>query len=83
MLKDNQKFLLKLSDEKFRNDREADKAQKLFDVKQRWIQRHKADPFLDYDIVYKDDEEIHEQARMQFGYLEKFNTGGPEARRKA
>ena len=52
-------------------------------MKQRWIQKHKADPLLDYDIVYKDDEEIHEQERMQFGYLEKFNTAGPDVRHKA
>lgn len=49
----------------------------------RWISKHKADPYLDYDVVYKDDEEIHEHERMQFSYLEKFNSGGPEARRKA
>lgn len=38
------------------------------EVKKEWIKRHKADPFLDFDIVYKDDEEIHEQTRMQFAF---------------
>ena len=49
-------------------------------MKQAWIKSHKADPYLDYDIVYKDDEEIHEQERMSFGYLANFNSGGPNAR---
>ena len=31
--------------------------------------RHKADPNLDYDIIFKDDEEIHEGVKMQFSFL--------------
>ena len=31
--------------------------------------RHKADPDLDYDIIFKDDEEIHEGVKMQFSFL--------------
>lgn len=78
----NQKFLLTLSDETFTKERSAKRSHNLFNVRQKWIQTHKADPFLDYDILYRDDEEIHENKRMQFAYLQKFNSGGPEARRK-
>ena len=31
--------------------------------------RHKADPDLDYDIVFKDDEEIHDNTKMNFSFL--------------
>ena len=37
-------------------------------VKDDWIRRHKADPDLDFDIVFKDDEEIHEGVKMQFSF---------------
>ena len=39
------------------------------DLKRDWIMRHKADPDLDYDIIFKDDEEIHEGVKMQFSFL--------------
>ena len=47
-------------------------------MKQAWIKKHKADPYLDFEVVYKDDEEIHENVRMQFGYLAQYNSGAPQ-----
>jgi len=82
-LESNQKFLLELSPDAFQTARKEDYKRKYREVKQAWIQKHKADPYLDQDIVYRDDEEIHEQVRMRFGFLAQINSGGPEARRKA
>lgn len=31
--------------------------------------RHKADPDLDYDIIFKDDDDIHDSIKMQFSFL--------------
>ena len=39
------------------------------DLKVDWIMRHKADPELDYDIIFKDDDEIHDHVKMQFTFL--------------
>ena len=46
------------------------------DLKRDWIMRHKADPDLDYDIIFKDDEEIHEGVKMQFSFLTQIPGGG-------
>ena len=74
-LSSNQKFLLDLSPEEFRLEREKERQRKYESVKSEWIKLHKANPYLDYDIVYKDDEEIHEGVKMQFAYLSQL-TGG-------
>lgn len=68
-LESNQKFLLDLSPEDFRNKRAEDEMRKYVTVKQAWIKKHKTDSNLDYDIVYKDDEEIHEQVRARFAFM--------------
>jgi hypothetical protein len=41
-------------------------------LKREWIQRHKTDPELDYDIVFNDDDEIHDGVKMQFSFLASF-----------
>lgn len=63
-MKQNQEFLLQLSGEKFRKQRKAEMDQKHEALKRDWIMRHKADPDLDYDIVFKDDDEIHDNIKM-------------------
>ena len=47
---------------------------KKHDLKVDWIMRHKADPDLDYDIIFKDDDEIHDQVKMQFTFLTQQQT---------
>lgn len=42
-------------------------------MKKEWIARHKADPDLDYDIIFKDDEDIHEAVKMEFSFLTSFH----------
>ena len=82
-LESDQKFLLDLSPEAFRVKRAEDEARKFLTVKQAWIKRHKQDPQLDYDIVYKDDEEIHEQVRARFSFMNQPGGGGAaDAKRK-
>ena len=44
------------------------------DLKVDWIMRHKADPELDYDVVFKDDDEIHDNIKMQFTFLTQQNA---------
>ena len=44
------------------------------DLKVDWIMRHKADPELDYDVVFKDDDEIHDNTKMQFTFLTQQNA---------
>ena len=43
-------------------------ARKESELKARWIAEHKADPRLDYDIIFKYDEEIHDGIKMQFSF---------------
>ena len=37
---------------------------KLQDLKAYWIAEHKADPRLDYDIIFKHDEDIHDNGKI-------------------
>ena len=37
-------------------------------LKAQWIERYKKDRSLD-DIIFQDDEEIHDQVKMKFAYL--------------
>ena len=48
-------------------------------VKDQWIAMHKADPTLDYDIIFKDDEDIHENVKAQFSFRQQGNRGDPNA----
>ena len=50
-------------------DRKAEKNKKHEALKRDWIMRHKADPDLDYDIVFKDDDDIHDNIKMDFSFL--------------
>lgn len=68
-LKKNQDFLLNLSPATFLDSRTTEMSRKRLQLKRDWIMRHKADPDLDYDIIFKDDEEIHDQVKMQFSFL--------------
>ncbi len=51
-------------------------------VKNDWIRRHKADADLDFDIIFKDDEEIHEGIKMQFSFQNQANQGNMDSRKK-
>ena len=60
---------MQLSGEKFRSARHAEQEKKHEALKRDWIMRHKADPDLDYDIIFKDDDDIHDSIKMQFSFL--------------
>ena len=50
-------------------------------MKKQWIADHKADPRLDYDIIFKTDDDIHDGRKMQFSFHGKDGAGaGQEAR---
>lgn len=80
-LKSNQNFLLELSGEQFNQERKAKRERKYETLKKEWIMRHKADPDLDYDIVFKDDDDIHDNIKMEFSFLTQ--QGGPAHQEKA
>ena len=67
-LQENQQFLLNLSPPEFIEERNAAMNKKREDLKKRWIQDHKADPRLDYDIIFKHDEDIHDGAKIQYSF---------------
>ena len=82
-LESNQNFLLLLSPDAFQKKRNEEQSRKKLTEKQAWIKRHKADPQLDYDIVYKDDEEIHENVRARFNFMnQQGGGGGADAKKK-
>ena len=62
-LQSNQEFLLELIPE-HKLKRQQERHKKYMEVKREWIRRHKADPYLDFEVVFRDDEEIHEGERM-------------------
>ena len=68
-LQSNQEFLLKLSGEKFNEHRKAEINRKEQAKKLEWIEEHKNNPDLDYDIVFKDDDDIHDNEKMEFSFL--------------
>ena len=61
--------MLELTPKEFKMAQQEARLAKKRRIKQDWIRKHKMDPYLDYEIVYKDDEEIHEHKRMQFSFL--------------
>ena len=81
-MKQNQEFLLQLSGEKHRLHRKAEMDKKHEALKRDWIMRHKADPDLDYDIVFKDDDEIHDNIKMNFSFLTQVPAGQDKATHK-
>ena len=81
-LTSNQEFLLELSPEEFRNQRETEKEAKYQKVKKQWIDQHKANPDLDYDIVFTDDEEIHEGVKMRFSFQNQPHQTTVDGRKK-
>lgn len=68
-LVNNQEFLLLLSPPDFLKTRTQNMQQKHEALKRQWIAEHKADPRLDFDIIFKDDEDIHEGVKMEFSFL--------------
>ena len=67
--------MLKLSGEKFNQERKAEIKRKEEILKQKWIQEHKGDAELDFDIVFKDDDDIHDNEKMEFSYLSQQGAG--------
>ena len=41
----------------------------------KWIKEHMANPMLDYDLIFKPDDEIHGSERMVFSFHGKDATG--------
>lgn len=72
-LKLNQEFLLDLSEPSFLRDRETKRTEKILNLKRDWIARHRKDPELDYEIIFKDDEDIHDGVKCEFSFLATFN----------
>ena len=67
-LQSNRAFLLSLCPAKFLAERQQREAEKLKLLKNQWIGEHMANPALDYDIIFKTDDEIHEGVQMQFSF---------------
>ena len=67
-LTDNQQFLLSLSDRDFLAERATKIEQSHEQVRLDWINEHKNNPHLDYDIIFTDNEDIHEQVKAQFSF---------------
>ena len=61
-------FLLSLSPKEFLEKRAEDHKQKKEMIKRRWIKEHMANPALDYYIIFKQDEDIHGDVKMQFSF---------------
>ena len=81
-LNSNRTFLLKLSPPQFLENRDKVIDAKYSELKSSWIKRHKEDPDLDYDIIFKDDEDIHDGIKMQFTFLTQPNFQAQDGRIK-
>ena len=62
-----QSFVLGLKPQ-FQIERLAKMKQKKEKLKREWIEKYKKDRSMDH-IIFQDDEEIHDQIKMQFGFL--------------
>ena len=62
--------------------RTSDHEQKREAIKKRWIKAHMANPQLDYDIIFKTDDEIHGHVKMQFSFQGKDAQGGAQQAKK-
>jgi len=74
-LVNNRDFLLSLCPKEFLEKRKQDHLQKREAIKKKWIADHIANPKLDYNIIFKTDDEIHEGAKMQFSFHGKDHLG--------
>ena len=75
-LKENRDFILELSDKEFLDNRKAQYKFKQEKLMNEWIAAHKRDPTLDYDIIFKDDEEIHDFEKMNFSFMKEKPSQG-------
>ena len=78
----NQQFLLDLAEPEYRVKRKERISDKLEGLKRQWIADHMADPRLDYDIIFKTDDEIHDGEKMVFSFHGKDAVQGQETRPK-
>ena len=60
--------MLDLSPPEFLFDREQTKNSKIDKLRYEWILKHKADPDLDHDIIFKHDDEIQDHPKMKFSF---------------
>ena len=56
--------------------------QKEDSLKQRWIKDHMANPHLDYDNIFKTDDEIHDGRKMVFSFSGKDAGAGQDNKSK-
>jgi len=75
-LQSNRKFLLSLCPQSFLDERAQALNEKKETMKKQWIADHKADPRLDYDIIFKSDDDIHDGRKMQFSFHGKDGAAG-------
>ena len=76
----NQQFLLDLAEPEYRERRDKRISDKYEALKKQWIADHMADPRLDYDIIFKTDDEIHDGEKMVFSFHGKDAVQGQENR---
>ena len=67
-LTSNRDFLLSLCPKEFLEKRKSDHLSKKEAIKKKWIKEHMANPQLDYDLIFKPDDEIHGEVKMQFSF---------------
>jgi len=67
-LTSNRDFLLSLCPEDFLAKRLSDHLSKKEAIKKKWIREHMASPSLDRDLIFKTDDEIHDNVKMQFSF---------------
>ncbi len=71
-----------LSPEEFIQARTKNIKDKHESLKKRWIADHMSNPQLDYDIIFKTDEEIHDGHKMVFSFSGKENNAGQDNKTK-
>lgn len=70
--------MLSLCPAEFLAERRERETQKRETLKQQWIAEHMENPSLDYDIIFKTDDEIHDGVKLQFSFHDKKDAAAAE-----